>query len=225
MAVHLQRDLDSLKENILTLGGRVEDAINKAMRALDQRRPQLAEEVIDGDSEIDHREVEIEQECLKILALHQPVAGDLRFVVAALKVNNELERLGDQAANIAIRTRFLSDHDPIDVPVDLNRMVETIQSMVQGSLDALVNQDPDKAREVIELDDAVNEAHEKMFQELQSLMAENPDTIERAIHTLFVSRYLERMGDLTKNICEDVIFLAEGEVVRHQLANSREIEG
>lgn len=225
MAVHLQRDLDSLKQNIRTLGGQVEDAINKAMRALDQRRPELAEEVIEGDVNIDRREVEIEQECLKILALHQPVAGDLRFVVAALKVNNELERLGDQAANIAIRTRYLSEHDPIDVPVDLNRMVETIQSMVQGSLDALVNQDPDQARTVIEQDEAVNEAHEKMFQELQTLMAEETDTIERAIHTLFVSRYLERMGDLTKNICEDVIFLVEGEVVRHQLANSREIEG
>jgi len=225
MAVHLQRDLDSLKKNILTLGGRVEDAINKSMRALDQRRPELAEEVIEGDREIDRREVDIEQECLKILALHQPVAGDLRFVVTALKVNNELERLGDQAANIAIRTRYLATHDPIEVPVDLNRMVETIRSMVQGSLDALVNQDPKQARAVIDQDAEVNEIHETMFQALQNIMAEDSDTIERAIHTLFVSRYLERMGDLTKNICEDVVFLVEGEVVRHKLDGTREIEG
>lgn len=224
MVVHLERDLESLKDDILTLGSKVEDSINKAIRALVDRRPDLAEEVLESDDEIDASEVEIEEDCLKILALHQPVAKDLRFIIAVLKVNNELERMGDQAANIALRARFLAQQDPIETPIDFSEMVETVREMVHESLEALVNQDPERAREVTDMDDTVNEAHSTMFEEIQDVMAENPDTIERAIHTLLVSRYLERMGDLAKNISEDVIFLAEGKVLRHQLADSGEID-
>ena len=224
MVVHLERDLESLKNDILTLGSKVEDSINKAIRALVDRPPDLAEEVLESDDEIDASEVEIEEDCLKILALHQPVAKDLRFIIAVLKVNNELERMGDQAANIALRARFLSRQDPIETPIDFSEMVETVRDMVHESLEALVNQDAERARAVTDMDDTVNEAHSTMFKEIQDVMAENPDTIERAIHTLLVSRYLERMGDLAKNISEDVIFLAEGKVLRHQLADSGEID-
>lgn len=224
MVVHLERDLESLKKNILNLGGKVEDSINKAITALVDRRPDLADEVLDTDDEIDTAEVEIEEDCLKILALHQPVASDLRFIITVLKVNNELERMGDQAANIALRARFLAQNDPIETPIDLTNMVDTVQDMVHESLEALVNQDAERARTVTDMDEKVNEAHRTMFREIQHIMADNPDTIERAIHTLLVSRYLERMGDLAKNICEDIIFLSEGEVMRHQLADSGEIE-
>lgn len=224
MAVHLERDLENLKNNILKLGSTVEDSINKAIRALVDRRPELADEVLESDDKIDESEVEIEEDCLKILALHQPVAKDLRFIIAVLKVNNELERLGDQAANIALRARFLAKHDPIETPIDFSDMVEQVRNMVHESIEALVNQDPERAHKVTDMDEAVNEAHSTMFEEIQHTMAENPDTIERAIHTLLVSRYLERMGDLAKNISEDVIFLAEGKVMRHQLADSGEID-
>lgn len=224
MVVHLERDLESLKKNILNLGGKVEDSINKAITALVDRRPDLADEVLDTDDEIDDAEVEVEEDCLKILALHQPVASDLRFIITVLKVNNELERMGDQAANIALRARFLAKNDPIDTPIDLTNMVDRVQEMVHESLEALVNQDAERAREVTEMDEEVNEAHRTMFREIQHIMADDTDTIERAIHTLLVSRYLERMGDLAKNICEDIIFLSEGEVMRHQLADSGEID-
>jgi len=132
--------------------------------------------------------------------------------------------LGDQAANIALRARFLSKHDPIETPIDFSEMVEQVRNMVHESIEALVNQDPERAHSVTDMDEDVNEAHRTMFEEIQHTMAENPDTIERAIHTLLISRYLERMGDLAKNISEDVIFLAEGVVMRHQLADSGEID-
>lgn len=224
MPVHLDRDLKTLKKNILNLGGKVEDAIKKAINALVDRRPELADEVVNGDSEIDSDEVEIEEKCMKVLALHQPVASDLRFIITALKVNSVLERMGDQAANIALRARFLSDEDPIDIPIDLTDMVDQVKKMVEKSLESLVNQDPELAREVSDMDDEVNDAHQRMFQGIQELMADKPETIERAIHTLLVSRYLERIGDLTKNIAEDVIFLSEGKVLRHQLADSGELD-
>ncbi len=224
MVVHLERDLENLKNRILTLGSKVETSINKAIRALVDRRPALGEEVIDSDQDIDTIEVEIEENCLKILALHQPVASDLRYIITVLKVNNELERMGDQAANIALRARYLANDDPIDTPIDFLNMVDQVREMVHKSLDALVNQDSKKARTVTDMDTAVNSAHRTMFEEIQKTMAENPETIERAIHTLLCSRYLERMGDLAKNICEDVIFLEEGEVLRHQLADSGEID-
>lgn len=224
MAVHLERDLEQLKKKILNLGSKVEDSINKAIQALVDRRPKLAEEVVDLDSAIDASEVEIEEDCLKILALHQPVAKDLRFIIAVLKVNDQMERMGDQAANIALRAKFLAQNEPIDTPVDLTEMVETVREMVHESLEALVNQDSSQARDVIDMDETVNQGHQTMFDEIQDTMAENTDTIERAIHTLLVSRYLERMGDLAKNICEEVIFLVEGEVLRHQIADSGELD-
>lgn len=224
MVVHLERDLGKLKNKILNLGSKVEDSIDKAITALVDRRPKLADDVVEADGEIDASEVEIEEDCLKILALHQPVAKDLRFIIAVLKVNSELERMGDQAANIGLRARFLAKRDQIDIPIDFNEMVETVQEMVHESIEALVNQDPDKARAVTEMDEKVNEAHSTLFEEIQTSMAEKTDTIERSIHTLLISRYLERMGDHAKNISEDVIFLVEGKVLRHQLADSGELD-
>jgi phosphate transport system protein len=194
----------------------VEDAINKATTAFLDRRPELADQVMHGDDLIDRKEVEIEEECLKVLALHQPVATDLRFIVAVLKVNNDLERMGDHAANVAERAAYLSTHDPIEVPRGFIGMVERVRAMVRECLDALVNLDTELARKVRKQDADVDAACTDMYEVMQSMMHRNPETIERAVQTLGVAKHMERVADLATNVAEDVIFLVEGEVVRHR---------
>jgi phosphate transport system protein len=215
MSRHLERDLKRLEKEILAMGSMVEEAINKAITALMNRRSALAQEVIDGDEEIDGKEIEVEELCLKILALHQPVAGDLRFIVAVMKVNNDLERMADLAVNIAERSLYLSQHDAIGVPLDFTRMAATVRSMVCDSLDALVKLDARLARQVLERDDEVDRINREMFSVLQDLMRQDPSTIERAVQTLSASRNLERIADHATNIAEDVAFMIEGDVIRH----------
>ncbi len=215
MAVHLDRDLEQLNKDVLTLGGSVEDAINKSINALFNRRPDLAQEVIMEDEEIDRKEVQIENDCLKILALHQPVASDLRYLLAILKVNNDLERMGDLAVNIANRAMALSELDPMDFPQQLEQMTEIVRKMVSKSLEALVTRDPDLGLGVTWMDEQVNRNHSFMFDYLKEIQEEHPMLVERSMHGLLVSRYLERIGDLAKNIGEDVVFMVEGEVIRH----------
>ena len=163
MAKHLQRDLDQLKKRLLEVGALVEEATNSAIVALTELRRDLAETVITRDSEIDERELEIEDECLKILALHQPVARDLRFVIGILKVNNDLERMGDQAVNIAERAIQLTDYPPLGMPLDFHHMAEVVRTMVRSSLDAHVNEDTKLARTVRLMDDEVDDIHREMF--------------------------------------------------------------
>ncbi|MEM7262508.1 MAG: phosphate signaling complex protein PhoU [Planctomycetota bacterium] len=215
----MQRDLDSLKRKILTMGSMVEESTNMAISSLVDRRPELAYEVMQGDDAIDELEVEIEEDCLKVLALHQPVATDLRFVVAVMKVNNDLERMGDLAINIAERASYLSTHDPLNVPLDYERMATLSRDMVKQSLDAVVNLDTNLARQVAAQDDEVDALNAEMFVVLQDRMREDPSTVERAVHLLSTSRHLERIADLATNIAEDVVFMVDGEVVRHQLEN------
>ena len=216
MSVHLQRDLDHLKKEILTLGEMVEAATNDAMLALSNRLPDLARSVITAEKAIDVKEVLIEEACLKILALHQPVAIDLRFIVLVLKVNNDLERMGDFAANVAARALFLSSEEPIPFPPEFSAtMPSRIRTMVHNSLDALVKLDVVLAREVIEMDNEVDAINRQMYVELQNLMERDSSTIKRAIELLSTSRYLERIADLATNIAEEVVFLVEGEVIRH----------
>lgn len=216
MTLHLQRDLDALKKGLLELSTLVEEGILRAIRALVDRRAELAEEVIAGDKEIDRREVALEEDCLKILALHQPVAIDLRFIVAVLKVNNELERMGDLAVNIAERAAFLSSQEPIRIPGDLAVMAGKVREMVLNSLRAVVEMDTDLARKVLETDDEVDEIHKEMFEVVQDLIEKDPRMVRRGIHYLSVSRYLERIADQTTNIAEDLIFMVNGTVVRHE---------
>jgi phosphate transport system protein len=214
--LHLQRDLDTLRRDILELGGMVEIAINDAILALKNRRVDLAEKVIARESAIDEKEVYIEEECLKMLALHQPVAVDLRFIVVALKVNNDLERMGDFAKNVATRAIFLASHEPIPcIPDFLNVLPDVIRKMVRNSLDSLVRLDLKLAQEVIDMDDTVDDINRRMYGELQALMKKDNSTIERAIQLLSSSRYLERIADLSTNIAEDVIFMVDGRVIRH----------
>lgn len=215
MSKHLLRDLEMLKKEILTMGAMVEESMNRALQSLMERRFDLAEEVILGDRELDLKEIQIEEECLKVLALHQPVAADLRFIIVVLKVNNDLERIGDLAQNIAERAAYLSRNEPIELPGDFITMIEKVRGMVSRSLDSLVNRDTKTAREVIHEDTEVDEAHRRMYEALQARMCDNPSTVQRAVNTLSVSKNLERIADYATNIAEDVVFMVDGEMIRH----------
>jgi phosphate transport system protein len=213
---HFERDCERLSRELFTIGGLVEEATAGAVRALVERRRELAEQVIQGDRVIDSREVELEEHCLKVLALHRPVAIDLRFILAVLKVNNDLERMGDQAVNIAERALALVDQPPLALVLDMAAMAAQVQQMVRKSLNALVQHDVTEARQVRRLDDEIDELNRRLYVVVRDLVLETPTAIERALSILSVSRNLERIADLATNIAEDVIFLVEGEVVRHR---------
>ncbi len=220
MALHLQRDLAQLKKELLQLGAMVESAIDESLDALNNRKSSLAEELLQKEALIDEKEVEIEESCLKILALHQPVAVDLRFIVVVLKVNNDLERMGDLAEHIAERAIFLSNEEPIPFPDKFTDFMQsTIRMMVRSSLDALVNLDVDLAKEIIAMDDQIDAFNREMYADLQACMTADPSTIKRNVSLLSTSRYLERIADLATNIAEDVVFMVDGEVVRHRGEN------
>ncbi len=216
MAKHLQTDLSALKEHSLSLAADVEERVRRSVKALQERDASLAQEVMDGDQEIDEREVRLEEECLKILALHQPVAIDLRFVVAVLKLNSDLERIGDLAVNIAERAQFLSTREPVPVPLDFGGMAEATRNMLRQALDALVNLDIGAAWEVLKSDDVVDEINREMFVQVQDGIRKHPDMLDALIHLLSASRHLERIADLATNIAEDVIYMVDGEIVRHR---------
>ena len=213
--LHLQRDLDRLKRQILTMGSMVETAANKAITAFLDRQRDLAEEVVASDTRIDEKEVEVEEDCLKILALHQPFAGDLRFIVTVLKVNNDLERIADLAVNIAQRSLALGEQPRLDIPLDLDSMAEKVRKMVRDALDSLVSQDTALALKVLKSDQEVDDAHRRMYEIIHRVIETDPSKVDPAIHTLSVSRHLERIADLATNIAEDVVFLVKGEVIRH----------
>jgi phosphate transport system protein len=219
MPIHLHRDLEHIAKQLLSLGALVEEATNNAIEALVHRRPELAEVVMQGDDQIDRREVDVEVDCLKLLALHQPVAADLRYVVAVLKVNNDLERMGDLAVNIAERVLYLATHDPIGVSLDFESMGTIVRRMVRDCLDALVRRDVDVARRVMADDDKVDAINRGMFGILEDAMQKDPKVVKRAVHLLSASRHLERIADLATNICEDIVFMVDGTVVRHRTEN------
>jgi len=217
MEVHLHREIDSLKRKILSLGSEVENSLNKSIRALKTWDVNLAQEVEDYDSEIDRMEVEIEEECLKILALHQPVAIDLRFIVAVLKINNDLERIADLAANMASRTLYIGNRERIDIPAELLKIVKLAESMLKRSLDALINLNTDLARQVINDDDIIDDLHAQMYDYIEAKIKAEPNLVDCQISLLSISRNLERISDLVTNIAEDVIYMVEGDVVRHRI--------
>jgi phosphate transport system protein len=217
MSLHLQRDLNDLKRDILHLGSLVETSIGNASVALKDRRPELADIVFANEVLINEKEVDIEESCLKILALHQPVATDLRFIVVVLKVNNDLERIGDLAENLTERAVYLSERDALAAPTTkINDMFIIIRSMLKDSLDSLVKLDVGLARKVIAQDDSVDEINREMYDDFRALVAVNGSVVEQATSLLSCSRYLERIADLATNICEEVLFMVEGEVVRHR---------
>ena len=217
MTIHLQREIDRLKQKILLMAGDVETALEKAIRSLRDKDRAVAQSVVDNDHFIDTYEVEIEEECLKILALHQPVAIDLRFVVAVLKINNDLERIADMAVNIAERVIALTNAARLPMPEQLTYMVDNTQKMLKRSLDALVNMDLELARAVIRDDDVLDDLHAQMYAQVASAIQADPAQTDYQINLLSISRQLERTGDLVTNIAEDVIYMAQGEIVRHRL--------
>ena len=216
MSKHLQNEIDRLKKQILSLGTLVEDAVYRAVQSLAIRDAATAQTIIEADSVIDQMEVDIEEECQKILALHQPVAHDLRFIIAVLKINAELERIGDATVNIAERTLFLSSEARVDIPYDFPGMAQKAQSMLHKSLDALVNLDVTAANDVIAADDEVDAINRDMYINTVHCIQEEPGAAYSYIHLLGVSRYIERIADHASNIAEDVIYLATGQIVRHK---------
>ncbi len=216
MSEHLQREIGNLKKSILSLGGRVEAAVHDATVAIEQRDAQLAQAVIDSDVAIDRQEVEIEEDCLKTLALYQPVAIDLRFIIAVLKINTDLERIGDLAVNIAERAAFLATRPRPDISFDFLGMARAARAMLGKSLDALVNLSVALARQVCADDDFVDAMNREMYIKVQESIAAHPEQMDSLIHMLSASRHLERIADHATNIAEDVIYMTEGRIVRHR---------
>jgi phosphate transport system protein len=216
MSKHLMRDLESLERRLLFLAGEVEEAVRRSVRALLDRRTELAERVIDGDDEIDRREVELEEECLKILALHHPVASDLRFIVACLKIENDLERIADLAANIAERSVSFASSSGLAVPERIREMVDTCAGMLHDAIEAFVRGDAQAARRILARDDRVDRANRQIIQDLLETMHRDPACIDRAVELISVSKNLERIGDHATNIAEDVVYLVEGDIIRHR---------
>jgi phosphate transport system protein len=214
---HLGREIDKLKNRILIYGGMVEKALGNAVSSLNDWDMDLAREVVENDYGLDQEEVEIEEECLKILALNQPVAIDLRFVVAVLKMNNDLERIADIAVNIAERVLDLGEVGRIQHPEQVNRMLDTAQSMLRSSLDALVNMNTELAHKVIIDDDVLDDLHRSMYKIVIDNILDNPVSVQQQITLLYISRQLERIGDQVTNIAEDVIYMVNGEIVRHSI--------
>ena len=206
---HLQRDLDKLQRDLLTLAGSVEEAIHKAIRALRDRQPTVAREVIEGDSTIDAEENYVEEECLKLLAL-QPMASDLRFLTAAIKINNDLERMGDLAVKIAERALSLMEQPPVKPEIDIPQVARLAESMVRRSLDAFVKRDSELARSVLTADDEVDDLRSAIYEELIRNMQAEPATIPQCVNLMSVVRSLERIADHSTNIAEDVLYLVEG---------------
>jgi phosphate transport system protein len=215
MAKHFFRELEKIKKRILSLGAMVEERVRMVIRALETRDGDAAKKIIISDHEIDEMEVEIEEECLKILALYQPVAIDLRFLAAVIKINNDLERVADEAVNIAERVQVIAKRQRLDVPFNHSLMAEKSEFMLKKSLDAFVNMDVDIALRVCALDDEVDNMLNEAYDVVKHAIGEHPDRVSYLINLLLVSRHLERIADHATNIAEEVIYLVEGEIVRH----------
>ncbi|MFK7767422.1 MAG: phosphate signaling complex protein PhoU [Mariniblastus sp.] len=216
MSKHLQNDVDLLHRRLMSVFGIVEQMIDKAVRALCEQRVELAEEVIATDPQVNQTEVEIEEDCLKILALHQPVAADLRRVTTVLKINSDLERIADLACNIAERAQCMHEHPYFPIPEQLPEMVKQSTTMVRLALDSFVNSDVALAKNVICLDVSVDDSNLAVINELQCLMKEDARLVEPALHCFSASRHVERIADHAENIAEDVIYLVEGDIIRHR---------
>lgn len=224
-AIHLEREIENLKRKILSLGAEVEESVKHSVQSLVMRHTELAMQVIEADYKIDQEEVEIEEECLKILALHQPVANDLRLIVAILKINNDLERIADLSVNIAERAVYLTNEAKVDLPFDLGKMAGMVQSMLKRSLDAMVNRDERLGRQVCIDDDEVDAMNREMYVLVEKAIQKDPSGLNSYIQLLSASRYLERMADHATNIAEDVIYLVTGEIIRHGSKTSKEEAG
>ena len=216
MTRHIEHQIAQLKDSILRFGTIVEESISRSNIALFKQDIALAQKVIANDAEIDRLEVELEEECLKVLALYQPVAADLRFVVAVLKINNDLERIGDLASNIAKTVSQLTITGPLELPEEISSMAKQVEEMVKNSLDAVVKANPDLARQVRKEDDIVDAGRHTVRKLVIQQIKKDPEKVEGLLQINSISKHLERIADMATNIAEDVIYMVEGEIVRHR---------
>ena len=224
MARKLEHDLTDLKDRVLRMGSLVEDAIRKSIKALVDRDRALALAVIDGDSIINTHDVEIEEECIRLLAIWQPTGSNLRFITTAIKIITDLERMGDLAVDICERTIELMDEPQLKPYIDIPRMAEASQKMLKDSLDAFVEKDADLAVKVCAADDFVDNLNQQIFNELLIYMLQDPKNIARAVRLTYVAKYLERVGDHATNIAEMVVYMVKGKVIRHMACEIRSPE-
>ncbi len=221
MTRYFHEELEQIKEKVLKLGSLVETMVENAVMSLVDRDSRLARETIVSDDRSDHLEVEIDDACVRMLALHQPAAGDLRFITTAMKVRNDLERMADQAVNISQRALELNEEPQLKPYIDIPIMSQLAQKMLRECLDAFVRKDVGLARQVIEADNKVDALKNQVFRELLTFMMGDPTTIPRAIRLLLVSRHLERIADHATNIAEMVVFLVEGKNIRHAMQQAQ----
>jgi phosphate transport system protein len=219
---HFEADLQALRNQLLTMGGLVEDRVHRAVQALIHRREEEAQRIIATDKEVNDLQIDIDNRCLKLLATQTPLAVDLRLITSAMKINADLERVGDQAVNIAESVVVLLPQPPLKPLIDIPRMATIAEKMVRDALDAFVRRDAALAREVLRRDDEVDDLKDQVFRELLTYMMADPGTIQRALSLILISRNLERIADHATNIAEDVIFIAEAKDVRHHAEQEAE---
>jgi phosphate transport system protein len=212
---HFEEELQALKNRLLSMGALVEERVHDAIQALIERRLDAAERIIASDQDVNELQIEIDERCLRLLALQQPMASDLRLITAAMKINADLERIGDQAVNIGEQAVRILAHPPLKPLIDLPRMAEIAEKMTRESLDAFVRKDAKLARAILARDDEVDQLKDQVFRVLLTYMMADPGTIERALGLILISRHLERIADHATNIAEDVIFVVEAKDVRH----------
>ena len=224
MARQKEQDIDALKERVLKMGGFVEESIRKSVKALVERDRNLAIEVIDGDAIVNNYDVEIEEECIRFLAIWQPTGSNLRFITTAIKIITDLERMGDLAVDICERTIELNEEPPLKPYIDIPRMAEAAQKMLKDSLDSFVARDADLAMSVCAADDFVDNLNQQIFNELLMYMLKDPKNIARAVRLTYITKYLERIADHATNIAEMVVYMVKGKVIRHTACEARKQE-
>jgi phosphate transport system protein len=215
MSVHMQREIESLKRRILALSAEVETDLRAAVQAVEDRNPELARNVITGETRTNAMEVDVEEECLKILALYQPVAADLRYIIAVLKINQDLERIGDLAVHIAERSQKLCEQPRLEIPFRLGLMAEKTRRQLKKVLDAFVNMREDEARAVCAGDSEIDDLNHEIVAQVKEAILRKPTQFETLLYVMSIARHLERIGDHATNIAEDLIYLIEGRIVRH----------
>ena len=222
MERHFEHELELLREQLLVMGGRAEEATRKAIRALERREPELALEVVEEDRAMDRLEIDVEERCVRLLALQQPMARDLRFITAALKISNDLERVGDHAVNIAGAARQFTGVPRLAPAVDIPRLESLAVAMLRDALDAFVRRDTESARAICRRDDEVDQLNRQVHRELLAFMLEAPAFISHALELILVARNLERVADLATNIAEEVVFISEARIIKHRAEADRE---
>ena len=220
MERHFEQELNELKEQLLLMGGRAESIVRKSIESLRRGDQTLAQQVFDDDRAIDRQEIDVEERCLRLLALQQPLASDLRSITGALKISNDLERVGDHAVNIAGSTVKLAGKPLLKPLVDIPRMSDLALGMLHEALDAFVRRDAESARSLVRRDDAVDDLNRQVFRALLGVMIEEPSTITRAMELVLIARNLERIADLATNVAEEVVFIAEARIIKHHADES-----